>query len=118
MAVPGMAILRTFVVRIIICLAVCMGALSALSAQAVDHTQLAVIINTRDPLSVQIGEYYAAQRRIPFQNIIKVSFTPIEATLTRAASGSFASVKRVLPRRPSLWAIRCEAAPRMWPVER
>jgi hypothetical protein len=28
------------------------------------------------------------------------------------------SVNSVLPSRPSLWAIRCEAAPRIWWVER
>jgi uncharacterized protein (TIGR03790 family) len=41
---------------------------------ALDHTQVAVVINTRDPLSVEIGEYYAAQRRILFQNIIRIGF--------------------------------------------
>ena len=51
---------------------------------AIDHTQLGVIVNTRDPLSVEIGNYYARQRQISFQNIIRVSFTPIENVLTRA----------------------------------
>ena len=41
-----------------------------------------------------------------------------EATETLTASGSRASVKSVLPRRLSLWAMRCEAAPRMCEVER
>jgi uncharacterized protein (TIGR03790 family) len=68
----------------IFCLVLCFGAVLPRQAQALDRTQLAVIVNTRDPLSVEIGEYYAQQRRIPFQNMIKVSFTPIEATLTRA----------------------------------
>ena len=31
-------------------------------------------------------------------------------------SPSTSSVRSVLPSRPSLWAIRCEAAARMWPV--
>jgi hypothetical protein len=35
-------------------------------------------------LSVQVGEYYAAQRAIVFQNIIKVEFPPGKADLTRA----------------------------------
>jgi uncharacterized protein (TIGR03790 family) len=56
--------------------------LAALPARALDHTQLAVIINTRDPLSVEIGEYYAAQRRILFQNIIRVGFTPGKHAMT------------------------------------
>jgi uncharacterized protein (TIGR03790 family) len=53
-------------------------------ARALDYRQLAVIVNTRDALSVEIGKYYAERRGISFQNLIKVSFTPIEATLTRA----------------------------------
>jgi uncharacterized protein (TIGR03790 family) len=53
-------------------------------AIALDRTQLGVIVNTRDPQSVAIGDYYAERRRIPFQNMIRVSFTPIENVLTRA----------------------------------
>jgi uncharacterized protein (TIGR03790 family) len=69
-------------------------------ARALDHTQLAVIINTSDPLSVRIGEYYAAQRRISFQNLIRIEFPPGQTTLTRE---EFAAVKvevdkRTLPR--------------------
>ena len=56
--------------------------------QALDRSQLAVIVNTRDPLSVQIGEYYVAQRRIPFPNVIKVGFAPGKATLTAAEFGA------------------------------
>lgn len=58
------------------------GALCFSSAWALDQTQLAVIINTADPLSLQIGDYYAAQRRIIFQNIIKINFTPGKSILT------------------------------------
>jgi uncharacterized protein (TIGR03790 family) len=54
-----------------------------LPTRALDHTQLAVIINTQDPLSVQIGEYYAAKRSILFQNLIRVGFPPGKAALTR-----------------------------------
>jgi uncharacterized protein (TIGR03790 family) len=62
----------------------CVGTALHQAAQALDNTQLAVIVNTRDPLSVAIGDYYAERRKILFQNIIKVSFTPGQATLTRA----------------------------------
>ena len=55
-----------------------------LVAQALDRTQLAVVVNTLDPLSVQIGDYYAAKRRIPFQNLIKVSFAPGKSDLNRS----------------------------------
>lgn len=60
-----------------------LGALLSSPALALDHTQLAVIINTADPLSVRIGNYYAAQRRIPAQNIIKVDFAPGKNNLSR-----------------------------------
>jgi uncharacterized protein (TIGR03790 family) len=57
--------------------------LQAAQAHALDATQLAVIINTADPLSVQIGEYYAAQRHITFQNIIRIELPAGRTTLTR-----------------------------------
>lgn len=40
----------------------------------IDHTNLAIIINAADPLSVAAGEYYARERHIPLTNVIKVSF--------------------------------------------
>lgn len=58
-------------------------ALFSCQALALDHTQLAVIINVADPLSVRIGNYYAARRRIPAKNIIKVEFKPGITSLTR-----------------------------------
>ena len=51
--------------------------------RALDATQLAVVINSNDPLSVQIGEYYAAQRHISFQNIIRIALPPDKTQLTR-----------------------------------
>jgi len=67
-------------------MAVCaVGALSAAwacTAKALDYRELAVIVNTWDPLSVQIGEYYAARRHINFQNYIKVGFRPGQKTMT------------------------------------
>jgi len=54
------------------------------TAAALDRTQLAVIVNVRDPLSVDIGDYYAKRRKILFQNMIKVSFKPGQRNLTRA----------------------------------
>jgi uncharacterized protein (TIGR03790 family) len=64
--------------------------LAAPPARALDHRQLAVIVNTADPLSVEIGEYYAKRRRITFQNFIKVSFPPGQAALSRE---EFESIK-------------------------
>jgi len=40
----------------------------------IDHNNLAVIINTADPLSLAVGEYYASARHIPATHVIKVSF--------------------------------------------
>ena len=39
-------------------------------------TDLALVVNTADPLSVAIGAYYAQKRRIPTANIAQVSFDP------------------------------------------
>lgn len=64
-------------------MAFCVGALLPQPARALDHRQLAVIVNTQDPLSVRIGDYYAKRRRILFQNVIKVSFPPGKAVMSR-----------------------------------
>jgi len=69
--------------RALLGLAACLGAVLPGPVRALDRSQLAVIVNVRDPLSVQIGQYYAQQRRIIFQNFIKVSFAPDKTTLTR-----------------------------------
>jgi uncharacterized protein (TIGR03790 family) len=52
------------------------------SAAAIDHRDLALVVNTSDPLSVAIGEYYAQKRGITFQNVVKVAFAP-KASLSR-----------------------------------
>ena len=74
--------------RAILCLVFCIGAALPWPARALDRTQLAVIVNTRDPLSVEIGEYYAKRRQISFQNIIKVGFPPGRTTLTSKEFGA------------------------------
>jgi len=47
---------------------------STSAAGSIDHTNIAVIINAADPLSVTVGEYYAHARRIPPVNVIRVTF--------------------------------------------
>lgn len=79
-----------------LCLTVMAALLTALPARALDATHLAVIINTSDPLSVRIGEYYAAQRRISFQNIIRVAFPPDKTTLTRE---EFEDIKAIVDKK-------------------
>lgn len=78
------------------------AALSA-PAPALDRSQLAVIINTRDPLSVAIGEYYAARRSLSFQNIIKVEFNPGAANMPAA---EFEAIRAAVERqaRPAVQA--------------
>ena len=71
--------------RVVAGLVFCLGALSSFSAHALDRTQLAVIVNTQDPLSVRIGEYYAQRRNISFQNYIRVSFPSGASVMTREA---------------------------------
>jgi uncharacterized protein (TIGR03790 family) len=63
-------------------LVVALGAAS--TAFALDRTQVGIIVNTADPLSVKIGRYYAERRRIPFQNILEISFPPGRPLMTLA----------------------------------
>lgn len=44
---------------------------AALGAQ-----ELALVINEQDPYSVAVGRYYAAVRKIPERNIVRISFEP------------------------------------------
>ena len=69
--------------------ALCVALLTVVSqrAAALDARQLAVIVNTRDPLSVSIGNYYAARRGISFQNVIKVGIPPDRPFLDPAEFG-------------------------------
>lgn len=68
----------------LLCCTIALCALLSPAAQALNRTHIGIIVNTRDPLSVAIGEYYAERRHIPVENMIRVSFTPIENSLTRA----------------------------------
>jgi uncharacterized protein (TIGR03790 family) len=43
-------------------------------APRLDAAELALVINTADPLSVKIGEYYARRRHVPQANIVRVRF--------------------------------------------
>lgn len=69
----------------------CIGALLAERAVALDGRTLALVVNTRDALSVAIGEYYAERRGIRFQNVIRIAFAPGRPQLERA---EFEALKR------------------------
>jgi uncharacterized protein (TIGR03790 family) len=56
----------------------------ALSAGGINADTLAVVVNTADPLSVQIGDYYERRRHIPRQNIVRVHFDYHRAVLPAA----------------------------------
>jgi uncharacterized protein (TIGR03790 family) len=50
--------------------------------------KLALVINTRDPYSVEVGAYYVQRRKIPTQNIIYVDI-PTNQSLTAAEFAAF-----------------------------
>lgn len=65
-------------------LAVCSLLYAAATFGGLSRADIAVVINTRDALSRQIGDYYAAQRHIPRSNIAKVAFDDSRDDLSRA----------------------------------
>ena len=52
-------------------------------AAALGPDQLAVIVNTADPFSVEVGEYYARRRRIPRANVIPITLPAGQAEISR-----------------------------------
>jgi uncharacterized protein (TIGR03790 family) len=52
-------------------------------AAALGPDQLAVIVNTADPYSVEIGDYYARRRRIPRANVIPITLPAGQAMVSR-----------------------------------
>ena len=67
----------------------------AAPAQAIDSSQLAVVINMKDPLSYAIGEYYVVRRHLPPGNVIKIRFEPGSTTM---AEGEFKLLKAEVER--------------------
>jgi len=63
-------------------LCLCAGALFSVPSWALDRGELALVVNTLDPLSVQIGKYYARKRAISFQNVVRVAFAPGKPSLS------------------------------------
>jgi hypothetical protein len=41
---------------------------------------LGLVINTADPYSVAVGEYYAQRRGIPAEQVLRIAFAPIAST--------------------------------------
>ena len=60
------------------------GLLHATPTQALGARDLGVVINTADPLSIAIGEYYVQARHIPPANVARVHFGYHRAILPAA----------------------------------
>lgn len=57
--------------------------LAGLEPTGLQPAQLGVVVNEADPLSLRIGEYYAARRGIPETNVLRVRFEPGRPSLPR-----------------------------------
>jgi len=63
-----------------------------------DAKQIAVIVNDKDPLSLQIGNYYQSARNIPDKNMIHVSFEPGQSFMdAKAFEAIFREVRNKTP---------------------
>jgi uncharacterized protein (TIGR03790 family) len=69
-----------------------LGAAAAAAPAGLGAADLGVVVNTADPLSVAIGDYYVRRRAIPESNIVRVRFEyrrdelpPAEFTALRSA---------------------------------
>jgi uncharacterized protein (TIGR03790 family) len=80
------------------------------SASGIDHTTVAIIINTSDPLSLAIGEYYARARLVPPTNVIKVSFPVGQSEISLEEFQRIkAEVDSVAPNRVQAYALAWSA---------
>jgi uncharacterized protein (TIGR03790 family) len=61
------------------------------TSNALQASQLGIIINDSDPLSRAIGRYYQQRRKIPADNVVRVRFKP---GATDMSPGEFAVLKR------------------------
>jgi uncharacterized protein (TIGR03790 family) len=66
---------------------------SPAAAAHLGAAQLALVINTADPLSVKIGDYYAKRRHIPSANIVRVRF---DSNRDELAPEEFAALQKTL----------------------
>ncbi len=64
-----------------------------LPRSGISASELALVVNELDPLSIRIADYYREQRQLPDANIIRVAFTPGKRVLSEA---EFAEVKLAL----------------------
>ena len=74
---------------------------------------LAVVINEADPLSRTIGRRYAAERRIPAAQVIRIRFNPAESLTPEAFVPLRRQVLRQTPERIQLYALAWAAPDRV-----
>lgn len=68
-----------------------------------ESNRVAVVINSTNTDSVRIGEYYASKRKIPAQNIIRISTTHAEEVAPNAYSSEIeAPVRKALTKLPGI----------------
>jgi uncharacterized protein (TIGR03790 family) len=74
------------------------------SAQVIsDSNRVAVVINASNTDSVRIGEYYAAKRKIPIKNVIRISTTHSEEITPDAYALEIeAPVRKALSKLPGI----------------
>jgi uncharacterized protein (TIGR03790 family) len=72
----------------------------------ISATNIAVIVNDADPLSVMVGDYYKKRRSIPAENIIHVNFPAGRSTMSRMEFQRIKSdVDRVSPSHVQAFAL-------------
>ncbi len=75
-------------------------------AVALDATQLGVVVNTADPYSVEIGDYYVRRRGIPRANVVFVTLPVGQGEISRSAfEAARAQVQAGLPGRVQALAL-------------
>ncbi|MES3039255.1 MAG: TIGR03790 family protein [Bdellovibrionota bacterium] len=63
----------------------------------IQASELGVIVNTNDPQSVAVADYYIQRRNIPAANVVRVSF-PVSYSITEAAFNALkAQVDQAMP---------------------
>lgn len=65
-----------------------------LSPTHLQASQLGIVVNTNDPLSIAIGDYYILKRKIPRDNLIRVAL-PVRASIGRDEFGKLYSALQI-----------------------
>jgi uncharacterized protein (TIGR03790 family) len=83
----GITRARAIFIAIFIATAVALGGASA--AQALTPRELGIVVNDADPLSRQIGAYYARVRQVPAANIVHVNLGALAPPPASLAAADF-----------------------------